>query len=160
MNFMTVSTMLSSSSSSPQPVGTAFLGRVRLPSEACSIAAAASASFSSFFLMPYYTRNEKREKGFCSVNTAEKQDYKGDHEKHTATPAGPEMYLSLIYALCWLCAHGLVHSEHLCASIGVSVTQERDFSLFVWPLRRMDDGMHSRYFGLLSANLYGNRILK
>lgn len=55
MNFMTVSTMLSSSSSSPQPVGTAFFGRVRLPSEACSIAAAASASFSSFFLMPYYT---------------------------------------------------------------------------------------------------------
>lgn len=53
MNFMTVSTMLSSSSSSPQPVGTAFFGRVRLPSEACSIAAAASASFSSFFLMPY-----------------------------------------------------------------------------------------------------------
>lgn len=62
MNFMTVSTMLSSSSSSPQPVGTAFFGRVRLPSEACSIAAAASASFSSFFLMPYYRAqtNEKQ----------------------------------------------------------------------------------------------------
>lgn len=65
MNFMTVSTMLSSSSSSPQPVGTAFFGRVRLPSEACSIAAAASASFSSFFLMPYYTEkaNENRQDG-------------------------------------------------------------------------------------------------
>lgn len=60
MNFMTVSTMLSSSSSSPQPVGTAFFGRVRLPSEACSIAAAASASFSSFFLMPYYTEKENK----------------------------------------------------------------------------------------------------
>lgn len=63
MNFMTVSTMLSSSSSSPQPVGTAFFGRVRLPSEACSIAAAASASFSSFFLMPYYTEKEKKKNG-------------------------------------------------------------------------------------------------
>ncbi|TNN67105.1 hypothetical protein EYF80_022635 [Liparis tanakae] len=62
MNFMTVSTMLSSSSSSPQPVGTAFLGRVRLPSEACSIAAAASASFSSFFLMPYCARGYRKEK--------------------------------------------------------------------------------------------------
>lgn len=61
MNFMTVSTMLSSSSSSPQPVGTAFFGRVRLPSEACSIAAAASASFSSFFLMPYCTGKRRHE---------------------------------------------------------------------------------------------------
>lgn len=67
MNFMTVSTMLSSSSSSPQPAGTAFLGRVRLPSEACSIAAAASASFSSFFLMPY-CRNKSREKRRPDLN--------------------------------------------------------------------------------------------
>lgn len=53
---MTVSRMLSSSSSgsSPQPGGIAFLGRVRLPSELASMAAWASASRSSFFLMPYY----------------------------------------------------------------------------------------------------------
>lgn len=52
---MTVSRMLSSSSSgsSPQPGGMAFLGRVRLPSELASMAAWASASRSSFFLMPY-----------------------------------------------------------------------------------------------------------
>lgn len=52
---MTVSRMLSSSSStsSPQPGGMAFLGRVRLPSELASMAACASASRSSFFLMPY-----------------------------------------------------------------------------------------------------------
>ena len=54
--FITVSMMLSSSSpSSPQPEGTAFLGRVREPSDACSIAAAASASASSRFLRPYCT---------------------------------------------------------------------------------------------------------
>lgn len=52
---MTVSRMLSSSSSaaSPQPGGMAFLGLVRLPSELASRAAWASASRSSFFLMPY-----------------------------------------------------------------------------------------------------------
>lgn len=53
---MTVSRMLSSSSSgsSPQPGGMAFLGLVRLPSELASMAAWASASRSSFFLMPYW----------------------------------------------------------------------------------------------------------
>lgn len=52
---MTVSRMLSSSSSSssPQPGGIAFFGRVRLPSALASSAAWASASFSSFFFIPY-----------------------------------------------------------------------------------------------------------
>lgn len=52
----TVSRMLSSSSSSssPQPAGMAFLGRVRLPSQGCSRAAFSSASFSSFFFSPYW----------------------------------------------------------------------------------------------------------
>jgi len=52
---MTVSRMLSSSSSSssPQPGGIAFFGRVRLPSAWASSAAWASASFSSFFFIPY-----------------------------------------------------------------------------------------------------------
>lgn len=52
---MTVSRMLSSSSSSssPQPGGMAFFGRVRLPSALASSAAWASASFSSFFFIPY-----------------------------------------------------------------------------------------------------------
>lgn len=60
---MTVSRMLSSSSScsSPQPGGMAFLGRVRLPSALASMAACASASRSSFFLMPYC--RESRESG-------------------------------------------------------------------------------------------------
>uniref|UniRef100_A0AAV2MLM6 Uncharacterized protein n=1 Tax=Knipowitschia caucasica TaxID=637954 RepID=A0AAV2MLM6_KNICA len=54
-NLSTVSRMLSSSSSSssPQPLGTAFLGRVSEPSHACSRAAFSSASFSSFFFSPY-----------------------------------------------------------------------------------------------------------
>ncbi len=60
-NLRTVSRMLSSSSSSsaPQPAGMAFLGRVREPSHACSIAAFSSASFSSFFFSPYYINIHK-----------------------------------------------------------------------------------------------------
>lgn len=51
----TVSRMLSSSSSSsPQPLGIAFFGRVSDPSHACSMAAFSSASFSSFFFKPYW----------------------------------------------------------------------------------------------------------
>lgn len=54
-NLRTVSRMLSSSSSSsPQPRGMAFFGRVSEPSQACSIAAFSSASFSSFFFSPYW----------------------------------------------------------------------------------------------------------
>lgn len=57
--FITVSMMLSSSSSSPQPVGTAFLGRVRLPAAGSSAAAAASASASSRFFRPYWWKTLK-----------------------------------------------------------------------------------------------------
>lgn len=55
---MTVFRMLSSSSSSssPQPGGIAFFGRVRLPSALASSVAWASASFSSFFFIPYCRR--------------------------------------------------------------------------------------------------------
>ncbi|MED6278590.1 hypothetical protein CHARACLAT_025499 [Characodon lateralis] len=59
----TVSRMLSSSSSSsPQPLGIAFFGRVSDPSQACSMAAFSSASFSSFFFKPYW-KSEKQAVG-------------------------------------------------------------------------------------------------
>lgn len=60
-NLRTVSRMLSSSSSSsPQPRGIAFFGRVSEPSQACSMAAFSSASFSSFFFSPYWTDKGQR----------------------------------------------------------------------------------------------------
>lgn len=98
MNFMTVSTMLSSSSSSPQPVGTAFLGRVRLPSEACSMAAAASASFSSFFLMPYWSREtEQTSKWEVSLGKYGFQTRLG--RPRYSLPAVLLIHWNLIYAL-------------------------------------------------------------
>lgn len=69
-NLRTVSRMLSSSSSSssPQPLGIAFLGRVSDPSQACSMAAFSSASFSSFFLSPYW---------WCTKRTRDRNSYFG-----------------------------------------------------------------------------------
>lgn len=65
-NFRTVSRMLSSSSSSssPHPLGIAFFGRVRDPSQACSMAAFSSASFSSFFFSPYWMERVKKSQLF------------------------------------------------------------------------------------------------
>lgn len=74
----TVSRMLSSSSSSssPQPAGIAFLGRVRLPSHGCSRAAFSSASFSSFFFRPYC----RGETWVCHHRQAEKTDKWAQHQ--------------------------------------------------------------------------------
>lgn len=76
-NLRTVSRMLSSSSSSsPQPRGIAFFGRVSEPSQACSMAAFSSASFSSFFFSPYWTdKGQTNESGGMSQNQKSTNPY-------------------------------------------------------------------------------------